>query len=262
MEMVKMKPANHEIDSLEISDLKVCIKDKLIVKGVTLTVEPGTVHALMGPNGTGKSSLALALMGHPGYDVEGSARIGGLELLDLVPDERARAGLFLAMQYPAEIPGVPMADFIRTAQTSLGKKKKSRTAFRKNLEQELKATGLDPVFATRYLNEGFSGGEKKRSELVQARMLEPKFAIFDEIDSGLDIDALKAVAQGINELRRAGTGVLIITHYRRILDHLQPDHVHIMSDGRIVRSAPGLQLAEALEKGGYEAVLQQEGALS
>jgi len=250
-------------EPLVIDSLRVRIEGKEVVRGVSLTVEPGTVHALMGPNGTGKSSLALALMGHPRYDdVEGTARIGDAELLEMSPDERARAGLFLAMQYPSEIPGVPVADFLRTAFHALGNKKVSQIAFRKSLEEEMQALGMDPSFATRYLNEGFSGGEKKRSEIVQARTLKPRFAILDEIDSGLDIDALKAVAHGIGEMRAGGTGILIITHYRRVLDHLPPDHVHIMAGGRIVRSAPGLQLAEELEADGYEAFVGEEVSTS
>ncbi len=213
----------------------------------------------MGPNGTGKSSLALAIMGHPRYsEVEGSVRIENIEILLLTPEERAKAGLFLAMQYPSEIPGVPVSDFIRTAYQSLGHDKISPLAFRKNLENEMKTIGLDTCFANRYLNDGFSGGEKKRSELLQARMLKPRFAIFDEIDSGLDIDALKSVARAIDELRESGTGVLLITHYSRILDTLSPDHVHIMAQGRIVRSGKGKRLALELEKSGYEAFVGLE----
>lgn len=248
-------PKDRRTDSLVIEDLKVRIEEKDVVCGLSLEVEPGQVHAIMGPNGTGKSTLALALMGHPRYDdVEGSARIGALELLDLVPEERAKAGLFLAMQYPSEIPGVPVVDFLRTAYKALGRKPMSRYAFRKSLAGKLDDIGMDRAFAERYLNEGFSGGEKKRSEIVQASMLEPRFAILDEIDSGLDIDALKSVADIIGDLRNEGTGIIIITHYRRILDHLPPDHVHIMAGGTIVRSAPGLELAEELEAKGYEGI--------
>lgn len=254
-----MKKERKSTESLTIENLKVDIEDKEVVRGVSLTIEPGKVHALMGPNGTGKSSLALAIMGHPGYsEVEGSVRVGNTEILSLTPEERAKAGLFLAMQYPSEIPGVPVSDFIRVAYQSLGHKKISPLAFRKNLEKEMKAIGLDTGFALRYLNDGFSGGEKKRSELVQARMLKPRFAIFDEIDSGLDIDALKSVARAIHELRESGSGVLIITHYSRILDHLSPDHVHIMAQGRIVRSGKGKRLALELEKHGYEAMTELE----
>jgi Fe-S cluster assembly ATP-binding protein len=256
--------AIHATDApLVIEDFKVSIEDSMIVKGVSLTVKPGEVHALMGPNGTGKSSLALALAGHPRYDdVDGDIRIGSISLLFLPPEERARAGLFLAMQYPSEIPGVSVADFLRTAHQALGRRKTSPLAFRRSLEREMKTLGMDPSFAGRYLNEGFSGGEKKRSEVVQARVLKPRFAVLDEIDSGLDIDALKAVARGIHEMREAGVGILIITHYRRILDHLPPDHVHIMSGGRIVRSAPGMKLAEELEASGYEALVGREVAVT
>jgi len=245
--------------NLVLDNLYVRVEGKRIVRGVSLTVRPGEIHALMGPNGTGKSSLALALMGHPRYDdVEGSARIGDTELLDLNPDERARAGLFLAMQAPAEIPGVPMADFLRTARRELGLEDLSGMKFNRRMKSELGLMGLDGAFAGRYLNEGFSGGEKKRAEVVQLRLLEPKFAVLDEIDSGLDIDALVAVARGIGELVAAGTGVLVITHYRRLLDHLPPDMVHIMSGGEIVRSSPGMELANTLEAGGYEAVVGRE----
>ncbi len=245
--------------NLVLENIYVRVEGKKIVRGVSMTIKPGEIHALMGPNGTGKSSLALALMGHPRYDeVEGSARIGDTELFDLNPSERAKAGLFLAMQSPAEIPGVPMSDFVRTARRELGLDDVSGMKFNRKLKSELKLMGMDGAFAGRYLNEGFSGGEKKRSEVLQMRMLEPKFAVLDEIDSGLDIDALVAVARGIGELVAAGTGVLVITHYRRLLDHMPPDMVHIMSGGEIVRSSPGMELANVLEAGGYEAVVGRE----
>jgi Fe-S cluster assembly ATP-binding protein len=248
---------------LIINDLKVKIEDRDVVKGITLTVEPGKVHALMGPNGTGKSTLALALMGHPRYEIhEGSVLLGDQDLLAMDTEERARAGLFLAMQYPSEIPGVPFNDFLRSAHRSLGKPRSSPRAFRNLVKRELEGVGMDAGFALRYLNEGFSGGEKKRSEVVQARVLQPRFVVLDEIDSGLDIDALKAVAASIEKLRGAGTGVLIITHYSRILHHLPPDHVHVMSDGRIVKSAPGLALAETLEAEGYEALVSKQGVMA
>jgi len=254
--MMKKKLSNR---NLVLDNIYVRVEDKPIVRGLSMTIKPGEIHALMGPNGTGKSSLALALMGHPRYDdVEGSARIGDTELLVLRPDERAKAGLFLAMQSPAEIPGVPMSDFVRTARRELGLEELSGMKFNRTLKSELGLIGMDGSFAGRYINEGFSGGEKKRAEVVQMRMLEPKFAILDEIDSGLDIDAMVAVARGIGEMVAAGTGVLVITHYRRLLDHLQPDMVHIMSGGEIVRSSPGMELANALEAGGYEAVVGRE----
>jgi Fe-S cluster assembly ATP-binding protein len=247
------KPDKLGKSSLVIKDFRVRIEGKEVVKGVSLEIEPGKVHALMGPNGTGKSSLALALMGHPRYEeVEGYVGIGDKDLSDLSTEERARAGLFLAMQYPSEIPGVPMSDFMRTAHRALGKPKMSPRAFRNFLKREMEGVGMKSTFAARYLNEGFSGGEKKRCEVVQARVLQPRFAVLDEIDSGLDIDALKAVAGAIETMKGAGTGVLIITHYSRILHHLQPDWVHVMAGGRIVRSAPGLSLAEELEEHGYE----------
>jgi len=252
-------PRKNRTESLVIENLKIRIEDKEVVGGLSLTVKPGEVHAVMGPNGTGKSTLALALMGHPRYDdAEGSARIGEIELLDLLPEERARAGLFLAMQYPAEIPGVPVADFVRTAHKALSLKPMSRYAFKKSLASKLDEIGMDRSFSERYVNEGFSGGEKKRSEIVQASLLKPRFAILDEIDSGLDIDALKSVAKAIGAMRDEGTGVIIITHYRRILDHLPPDHVHVMAGGTIVRSAPGLRLAEELEAKGYEGIATEE----
>jgi len=246
-------------ENLVLDNIYVRVEDKPIVRGLSLTIRPGEVHALMGPNGTGKSSLSLALMGHPRYgEVEGSARLGETELFGLSPDQRARAGLFLAMQAPAEIPGVPVSDFVRSARQELGLESMSGMKFNRLLQSEMELVGLDAAFAGRYLNEGFSGGEKKRAEVVQMRMLEPKFAILDEIDSGLDIDALVAVARGIGELVAGGMGVLVITHYRRLLDHLPPDMVHVMSRGEIVRSAPGMTLAEALEAGGYEAVVGRE----
>lgn len=248
-------------ETLVLKDFRVSIKDQWIVDGVTLEIKPGEIHALMGPNGTGKSSLSMALMGHPFYqEAEGEARIGNIDLLDLSPDERARAGLFLAMQYPVAIPGAPVSDFLRTAKNALTGKKTQRSAFNRELEKEMKDLGLDPSFSVRYLNEGFSGGEKKRSEIVQARILKPKFAILDEIDSGLDIDALKSVAKGVEDLRAQGTGILIITHYRRILDYLAPDFVHVMSKGRIVRSGLGMKLAEELEASGYKAMVNEEEA--
>lgn len=245
--------------NLVLDNIYVRVEGKRIVRGLSMTIKPGEIHVLMGPNGTGKSSLALALMGHPRYDdVEGSARIGDTELFGLKPDERAKAGLFLALQSPAAIPGVPMSDFVRTARRELGLEDLSGMTFNRKLKSELELIGMAGSFAGRYLNEGFSGGEKKRAEVVQLRMLEPKFAILDEIDSGLDIDALVAVARGIGELVAAGTGVLVITHYRRLLDHLPPDMVHIMSGGEIVRSSPGMELANLLEAGGYEAVVGRE----
>jgi Fe-S cluster assembly ATP-binding protein len=256
MAIMKKEPTT---ENLVLDNIHVRVEDKPIVRGLSLTIRPGEVHALMGPNGTGKSSLSLALMGHPRYqEVEGSARLGETELFGLSPDQRSRAGLFLAMQYPAEIPGVPVSDFIRSARQELGLDSMSGIKFGKWLQSEMEQLGLDPSFAGRYLNEGFSGGEKKRAEVVQMRMLKPKFAILDEIDSGLDIDALVAVAHGIREMVDAGMGVLVITHYSRLLYHLTPDMVHVMCGGEIVRSAPGMELADSLEAGGYEAVVGRE----
>jgi len=229
-----------------------------ILRGVNLSVKQGEVHALMGPNGSGKSTLAYSLMGHPSYGVtEGEATFGGVDLLELEPNERAQLGLFLAFQYPVSIPGVSMANFLRLSINARRKaedpddKGISIPDFRKLLKSKMDALGIDHSFAGRYLNEGFSGGEKKKAEVLQMAVMEPHIAIMDETDSGLDIDALRTVAEGVNSLRGPDMGVLVITHYQRILNYIKPDFVHIMFDGRIVESG-GPQLAIELEEHGYE----------
>ncbi len=243
---------------LKINNLHVSIGDKEILKGVDLTVNQGEVHALMGPNGTGKSTLAYALMGHPQYEVtDGEAWLNGHNILELEADERARLGLFLAFQYPVAIPGVSVANFLRTA---INAKRKAENPddkgipvpeFRKLLKSRMDLLKMDHSFAGRYLNEGFSGGEKKRAEILQMATLMPEIAILDETDSGLDIDALRIVSDGVNALRGPELGVLVITHYQRILNYIKPDVVHIMLGGRIVETG-GADLALHLEEHGYE----------
>ncbi|MEE8567685.1 MAG: Fe-S cluster assembly ATPase SufC [Anaerolineales bacterium] len=244
--------------TLEISDLHVAVEDTKILKGVDLTVGQGEIHALMGPNGTGKSTLAYALLGHPRYDViQGQMLFNGRDLEDMEPDERARLGLFLAFQYPVAIPGVSLANFLRSAINARLRadnpedKGVSIPKFRKMLKEKMDLLQMPHEFAGRYLNEGFSGGEKKRAEILQLATLEPEIAVLDETDSGLDIDALRIVASGVNALAGPELGVLIITHYQRILNYIKPDHVHIMLDGRIVESG-GADLAEHLEEHGYD----------
>lgn len=244
--------------TLEISDLHVAVEDTKILKGVDLTVGQGEIHALMGPNGTGKSTLAYALLGHPRYDViQGQMLFNGRDLEDMEPDERARLGLFLAFQYPVAIPGVSLANFLRSAINARLRadnpedKGVSIPKFRKMLKEKMDLLQMPHEFAGRYLNEGFSGGEKKRAEILQLAVLEPEIAVLDETDSGLDIDALRIVASGVNALAGPELGVLIITHYQRILNYIKPDHVHIMLDGRIVESG-GADLAEHLEEHGYD----------
>jgi Fe-S cluster assembly ATP-binding protein len=244
--------------TLEISDLHVAVEDTKILKGVDLTVGQGEIHALMGPNGTGKSTLAYALLGHPKYDViQGQMLFNGRDLEDMEPDERARLGLFLAFQYPVAIPGVSLANFLRSAINARLRadnpedKGVSIPKFRKMLKEKMDLLQMPHEFAGRYLNEGFSGGEKKRAEILQLATLEPEIAVLDETDSGLDIDALRIVASGVNALAGPELGVLIITHYQRILNYIKPDHVHIMLDGRIVESG-GADLAEHLEEHGYD----------
>lgn len=244
---------------LVIKDLRGSIEGKEILKGVNLTIKKGEVHALMGPNGSGKSTLAYLLMGHPKYQVDsGEVLYKGENILDMEPDERARNGLFLAFQYPSEIPGVSVSNFLRTAlkakseASGNGKKSLSIPEFRRKLKEKMALLQLDDSFASRYLNEGFSGGEKKRMEILQMAMLEPEMAILDETDSGLDIDALRTVAEGVNYCKEAyGMGILLITHYQRILHYIKPDRVHVMFDGRIIASG-GSELAEELEAKGYE----------
>lgn len=248
--------------TLEIKDLHVSIEDKEILKGVNLTVNTGEVHAIMGPNGTGKSTLSSAIMGHPSYEVtQGEVLLDGVNILELDVDERAKAGLFLAMQYPSEITGVTNADFMRSAINAKREEGQeiNLMQFIKKLDKQMDFLDIDKNMAQRYLNEGFSGGEKKRNEILQLMMLEPKFAILDEIDSGLDIDALKVVSKGINEMRGEDFGALMITHYQRLLNYITPDKVHVMYDGKVVKSG-GPELAKRLEEEGYEWVKEEFGA--
>jgi Fe-S cluster assembly ATP-binding protein len=230
------------------------------VKGLDLEVGRGELHAIMGPNGSGKSTLANVLMGHPRYDVtEGSVTFEGEDVLELEPDERAKMGMFLAFQYPSEVPGVSVANFLRTAVNSVREEELSPMEMYKLLQEKMAVMRMDPKFAERYLNEGFSGGEKKRNEILQMLMLEPRLAILDETDSGLDIDALQVVARGVNEMRGPEFSAVLITHYQRILRYIEPDRVHVMLDGRLVTSG-GKELAEALEEKGYDWVRQEFGA--
>jgi Fe-S cluster assembly ATP-binding protein len=246
--------------TLEIKDLHVSVRtddeqtpDKEILRGVGLTVRAGETHAMMGPNGSGKSTLAYSIAGHPKYQVtSGQVLLDGVDVLTMSVDERARAGLFLAMQYPVEVPGVSMTNFLRTAATAIrGEAPKLRT-WVKEVKVAMSNLDIEPSFAERNVNEGFSGGEKKRLEILQLSLLKPKIAILDETDSGLDVDALRVVSEGVNRYRASGdVGVLLITHYTRILRHITPDHVHVFAGGRIVESG-GPELAEQLETGGYE----------
>jgi Fe-S cluster assembly ATP-binding protein len=243
--------------TLEIRDLHVTVDTedgpKEILKGVDLTIREGETHAIMGPNGSGKSTLAYSIAGHPKYTVTGgSVTLDGEDVLAMKVDERARAGLFLAMQYPVEVPGVSVSNFLRTAKTAIdGEAPKLRT-WVKDVSAAMEAMKMDPAFATRSVNEGFSGGEKKRHEILQLELLEPKVAVLDETDSGLDIDALKVVSEGVNRYKAKGDrGVLLITHYTRILRYITPDFVHVFVDGRIAEEG-GPELAEELEANGYD----------
>ncbi len=239
-------------DELIVKDLHISIDSKKILNGVDLVVKKGEVCALMGPNGSGKSTLAYALMGHPKYQVDkGEIWYKGKNVLELAPDERAKLGLFLSFQYPQEIPGVSVSNFLRTAYNSLRPNQLSVPDFVKLLREKMKLLKIDDSFSRRYLNEGFSGGEKKRAEILQLAVLHPEMAILDETDSGLDIDSMKIVADGVNSLIGPNIGVLVITHYQRLLNYIKPDKVHIMIKGRIVKSG-GKELAEELEKRGYE----------
>ena len=250
---------------LEIKNLHVSVGEAEILKGLDLTVYQGEVHAIMGPNGSGKSTLAYALAGHPSYEItEGSVMMKDQDLLDLEADERAQLGLFLAFQYPVAIPGVSLANFLRTAINSRRKaddpddKGIPIPEFRKLLKEKMDLLKMDHSFAGRYLNEGFSGGEKKRAEILQMAALQPSFAILDETDSGLDIDALRTVSEGVNALSGPDLGVVVITHYQRILDYIKPDFVHIMYAGRIVESG-GPEMALRLEEQGYDWIREKHG---
>ena len=236
---------------LELKDLHVKVEGKEILQGISLTVEKGQVHAIMGPNGSGKSTLSNTLMGHPKYQVtQGQILYNGQELNSLKAYQRARAGIFLAFQYPTAIPGVSVANFLRTAMKARFGEAFQPKEFRKQLKATMAELGVDETFATRYVNDGFSGGEKKRHEILQMALLKPELALLDETDSGLDIDALRTVAEGINRLRGPNLGILLITHYQRILNYVQPDFVHVLIDGKIIRSG-GKELAQELEAKGY-----------
>jgi Fe-S cluster assembly ATP-binding protein len=246
--------------TLEISDLRVAIDGKEILSGVNLVVHTGEIHALMGPNGSGKSTLANALMGHPRYQVTGGdIRFDGESILNWTPDQRARAGLFLSFQYPTAIPGVTMINFMRQALNAQAGREIPVREFRTRLNETMKLLKMDPSFARRYVNEGFSGGEKKRAEILQLHMFKPAIAVLDETDSGLDVDALRVVAEGVNQLTETDhPGVLLITHYYRILNYIEPDFVHVLVDGRIVKSG-GKELAMEVETNGYEGILAELG---
>jgi len=258
--------------TLEIKDLHVSIEGKQILKGVNLKVSQGEIHAIMGPNGSGKSTLANTLMGHPKYKVEsGDILLDGESIVGATPDVRAKKGLFLAFQYPLEISGVPLAQFLRSAYRSVkgetrsdakgvGGEMISALAFKKKLEEKLKEVDMDPAFAKRYLNEGFSGGEKKRAEILQMAILQPKISIMDETDSGLDIDAVRRVAEVLSKMAGPDMGVLLITHYQRILEYIKPQFVHVMVNGRIFRSG-GPELAKLLEEKGYSWIEQEAAAV-
>ncbi|MBO3283956.1 Fe-S cluster assembly ATPase SufC [Paenibacillus sp. FSL M8-0228] len=247
--------------NFKIEGLKATIEGKEILKGINLEMKGGEIHAIMGPNGTGKSTLASALMGHPKYEVtDGKVTLDGEDVLDMEVDERARAGLFLAMQYPSEIAGVTNSDFLRSAINARREEGQeiSLIKFIRQMESKMKELEMNPEFAHRYLNEGFSGGEKKRNEILQMMMIDPKIVILDEIDSGLDIDALRIVASGVNAMRSEERGFLVITHYQRLLNYVKPDYVHVMMQGRIVKSG-GPELAERLEADGYDWIKEELG---
>jgi Fe-S cluster assembly ATP-binding protein len=245
---------------LKIEGLEVAVDDTPILKGVDLEIPQGEVHALMGPNGSGKSTLAYALAGHPRYEITGgSVFFDGKDLAEMEADERAQAGLFLAMQYPVEVPGVSVMNFLRSAVNATRGEEMPVREFAKLFKEKSALLQFDPSFADRYLNEGFSGGEKKRNEILQMLVLEPSLALLDETDSGLDIDALKVVAQGVNTLRAPDRAIVLVTHYQRLLDHIRPDRVHVLARGRILRSG-GPELALELEARGYDWLLAGETA--
>jgi Fe-S cluster assembly ATP-binding protein len=248
------------MSTLEIRDLHVSVETKegpkQILRGVDLTIDSGHTHAIMGPNGSGKSTLAYSLAGHPKYQVtSGTVTLDGEDVLAMTVDERARAGMFLAMQYPVEVPGVSVSNFLRTAKTAIDGKAPALRTWVKDMKGAMEHLRMDPSFAERSVNEGFSGGEKKRHEILQMELLNPKMAILDETDSGLDVDALRVVSEGVNRVRASGeVGVLLITHYTRILRYITPDFVHVFVDGRIAEEG-GPELAERLENEGYDRYL-------
>jgi Fe-S cluster assembly ATP-binding protein len=245
--------------TLEIRGLQAEVEGKEILRGIDLVVRQDETHALMGPNGSGKSTLANVIMGRPGYTATaGEVLFHGENVLNLTADQRAQRGLFLAMQYPVEVPGVSVVNFLRTAYQAMKGEQVSALAFRKHMKQKMALLGIEDAMVNRYVNQGFSGGEKKRNEILQLAVLEPEIAILDETDSGLDIDSLKLVAQGVAQLVGPDLGVLLITHYQRILRYIEPDHVHVMINGRIVRSG-GMELATELEEKGYEGIRSELG---
>ena len=249
----------HDTATLEIRDLHATVEGKEILKGIDLTVAQGEIHALMGPNGSGKSTLANVLMGRPGYLVaQGEVQFKGEDVLALPADQRAQRGLFLAFQYPTEVPGVSVVNFLRTAYKAVKGEEISALAFRKHMKEKMNLLGVDDSMVQRYVNQGFSGGEKKKNEVLQLAVLEPEIAILDETDSGLDIDSLREVATGISQLAGPDLGVLVITHYQRILNYITPDRVHVMMDGRIVKTG-GPELAHELEQKGYEGIRAELG---
>lgn len=247
---------------LKINNLKASVEDNEILKGVDLEIKGGEIHVIMGPNGTGKSTLSQVVMGHPKYEVlDGEVTLNNKDVLEMEVDERARAGLFLAMQYPSEIPGVTNSDFLRMsmrARLEEGEKEQSLIKFIRQLDASIETLNMNPDMAHRYLNEGFSGGEKKRNEILQMLMLKSKIAILDEIDSGLDVDALRIVGSAVNSMRSEDFGCLIITHYQRILDHIKPDFVHVMMQGRIVKSGD-ISLIEKIDAEGYDWIKEELG---
>jgi len=250
---------------LRIHDLHARVDDKEILKGIDLDVERGKVHALMGPNGSGKSTLAFSMTGHPKYQItRGSVTLDGADILALSPDKRARLGLFLSFQYPAAIPGVKVANFLHAARQAVRPDSLAPAKFRQLLIEKMDSLDMDPSFMGRYLNDGFSGGEKKRLEMLQLAVLAPKYAVLDETDSGLDVDALRAVGNAVQALRASdeggGTGFLIITHYPRILEYIAPDVVHVMIDGRIVKTGD-VDLAHRVEREGYDVIREESGAV-
>ena len=251
-----------EQHTLEIKDLYASVETKegrkQILKGVNLTVHSGETHAIMGPNGSGKSTLAYTLAGHPKYEVDsGEALLDGVDILKQTPDLRAKEGLLLAMQYPVEVPGVSMTNFLRTAKTEVDGKAPAIRTWTKELGAAMKKLRMDPKFASRSVNEGFSGGEKKRAEVLQLELLKPKFAIMDETDSGLDVDALRIVSEGVNRAKEStGLGILMVTHYTRILKYIKPDIVHVFADGHFVKTG-GPELADELEETGYDKYLPE-----
>ena len=246
--------------TLEIRGLTVAVEDTEILTGVDLTIRSGETHAIMGPNGSGKSTLAYAIAGHPKYTVTGgTVTLDGEDVLAMSVDERARAGLFLAMQYPVEVPGVSVSNFLRSAATAVRGEAPKLRLWVKEQKEAMARLEMDPAFAERNVNEGFSGGEKKRHEILQLELLQPKIAVLDETDSGLDVDALRVVSEGVNRVRSTGqTGVLLITHYTRILNYIKPDHVHVFVKGRIVEQG-GPELADELEKNGYTKYVGADG---